>query len=274
MGHRPDYLPFSATRVIKASRCLSSGVKLVWLEDRALDQGPEGAWIGAGKLADRLGMSHDNVERHRRELLRLGLHEKRSRGPGKSASWFPTLPIDCIPPTRPTPDRVHALATRLDAHIEARRKTKTDGDLAVEPTTSRSGMPEPTRLGRDDIQRVGGRERTPEPPASATPPATEAPPRDGVADAGGREGRREGLPPPSHLPEGGETPPTSPPPSEVAECTDSLERLEEDVGAVGQSEEGRELIPSAERSEEEPEVRELRRRYERRKAELKDRRHK
>src|SRR5438128_11938935 len=49
-SRRPAKLPFSATHVIKASHTLTDAEKLSWLEHYALDNGPEGAFCGAGVM--------------------------------------------------------------------------------------------------------------------------------------------------------------------------------------------------------------------------------
>jgi hypothetical protein len=117
VDERPPKLPFAATRVLKASGLLSPGAKLVWLEDSALDQGPEGAWISATHLAQRLGLSKDAVERYRRGLHTLGVYHVIRRQGARSDGWRPTLPPECLPPLRPTPDQVLACAARLDAWL-------------------------------------------------------------------------------------------------------------------------------------------------------------
>jgi len=115
---------------VKASRELSAGHKLVWLEDHALHRSTAGAYIGAGPLGERLGLSRDQVERHRRELLDLGLHAKQARPGGRGVSWYATLPDACVPSERPTAAEVRRLAARLDQHIRVRRGGT---DAAIHP---------------------------------------------------------------------------------------------------------------------------------------------
>lgn len=114
MHERPPKLSFSATRVLKASRVLAWGAKAVWLEDHALDQGPEGAWISAANLGARLGLAKESVERHRRSLLKLGLYHVVRRPGARADGWVPTLPAICIPPLRPTVDHIMTGAAHLD----------------------------------------------------------------------------------------------------------------------------------------------------------------
>lgn len=117
---RPPRLPFSATRVLRASRALSSGAKLVWLELFALDTTPAGAFVSASALARRLGMSADRVEQARRELLAQGLLVML-RTARRTGSWFPTMPSDCVPAVvRPSDAEVGVLGGLLDRTIEAR----------------------------------------------------------------------------------------------------------------------------------------------------------
>ena len=93
-----ERLPRTAVQVVLASRRLPAGIKLVWEQDFYLDQGPEGAWISGSNLAKRLGMTKETVEKYRRVLSRLGLHESRPRPGGRTMSWYATLPAQCIPP--------------------------------------------------------------------------------------------------------------------------------------------------------------------------------
>ncbi len=63
-GHAPSQaIPWAGARVVKASKVLSSGQKLVWLEIHGLDNGPQRAFVTAARLAERLGMGLDNVEK-------------------------------------------------------------------------------------------------------------------------------------------------------------------------------------------------------------------
>ena len=114
---RPPKLPFPESgRVVKATSLLSEALKLVWLEHVALDRG-EGAYIGAGHLGQRLGRSRDSVERDRRELIRVGLLHAGVRVNGRTGTYYPVMPADCIPHPRAPVGEVHRLAERLDGHI-------------------------------------------------------------------------------------------------------------------------------------------------------------
>jgi len=123
---RPPHVAIrSGAPIVKASRALGSGQKLVWLELLELDQGGlAGAWLGADGLAARVGLGREAVEQHRRELSALGLLESHQEPGRRTASWYPTLPPECVAAggaRRPDVDEVATLARALDAHITARR---------------------------------------------------------------------------------------------------------------------------------------------------------
>src|SRR2546425_3026790 len=115
---RPPKLLFSGTHVIKASRSLTDGEKLTWLEHYALDNSEEGCFCGAGVMAERLGRSRETIECHRRRFLAFGLLAKHVHGLGTADSWYPTLPPLCVPTSlRLSADQVSLLADRLDLHL-------------------------------------------------------------------------------------------------------------------------------------------------------------
>lgn len=159
MDERASKLPFSATRVVKASRVLSWGAKAVWLEDWALDQGPEGAWISAANLAARLGMSKDNVEQQRRRLRDWGLYHVVRREGARSDGWCPQLPVLCIPSTRPTPDQIMTCATHLDAILGPAPNGVADyatvTEFVAQSTTPR--VAQPTTPQQPEARPEGGR---------------------------------------------------------------------------------------------------------------------
>jgi len=101
---------------LKAARLMPWGRKAVWVEDWILDRGPEASWISATNLAARLGMSKDNVEQHRRDLLALGFYYVVRRIGAKSDGWVPTLPLGCRHHGS-TPADILATAARIDAII-------------------------------------------------------------------------------------------------------------------------------------------------------------
>jgi hypothetical protein len=99
---------------VKAARAIPWGAKAVFVEDWILDRGPEGAWISAAHLAERLGMSTRNVELHRRRLRELGFYVVIPRHGGRTDGWIPTLPLGAqIHGVRPAD--VADAATRIDA---------------------------------------------------------------------------------------------------------------------------------------------------------------
>jgi len=113
---RPSRLVPTAIAAVKASKQIPAGVKLVFIEDWILDRGPEGAWASAAVLAARLGMSKDNVEKHRRRLLELGFYVVVRREGAKSDGWVPTLPLGCRHHGTSVED-VANTAARIDAYL-------------------------------------------------------------------------------------------------------------------------------------------------------------
>ena len=164
MSERPPRPPFSGGRVVKATRGLGDGAKLTWLEVQVFDRGEAGAWIGAGALAARLGMSRESIERHRRELKAVGLLVSVQRARGEAATWYCTLPEDCVPSARPTGSEVTELAGRLDAHItRARSGVKSDATARASGVNSAPQVASnPSPMNRRIDARVGA-ELTPLP---------------------------------------------------------------------------------------------------------------
>ena len=108
--------PWSHARVLKASTTLTPTLKLIWLEFRDLANQEDGvATIGAGALARRIGLSLRTVERHRAQLLDIGLLGRRDRGIGRPMAWWPILPRECQPQgSRITDDDVERFGELLD----------------------------------------------------------------------------------------------------------------------------------------------------------------
>lgn len=167
-------LPFSATRVLRASKELSAAEKLVWLEIHALDRSPAGAWIGADALACRLGMHRDTVKGHRDTLKAIGLLSVLQQKRGESGGWLCHLPCECAPSGRRVdPDEVEERAAALDAHIRRHRGSLTPtpgskwGSPGTEQTpTARVGVgAEPPPLPAQTRGNRGG----PETPTNAPP---------------------------------------------------------------------------------------------------------
>jgi len=121
---------------VKACTTLSATEKLVWLEHYELDQGPDGAFIGAGPLAARLGLSREVIEGYRRRLAAKRLVVRDPRGHGKTDRWYVDLPPQCRPQARRlTPDQVAVYAERLELHLDTLRPA---------PQPPASGEPTPT----------------------------------------------------------------------------------------------------------------------------------
>jgi hypothetical protein len=152
MSERPSKLPFSATRVVKASRILSWGEKAVWLEDHALDEGPEGAWIAAASLGQRLGISAETVEAYRRRLATWGLHHRIPRPGARQPGWVATLPEQCVPRSaRPAVVDVERLVMFLDLHLRPDRDTgRTRTGIRVEPVQA-SGLSPDVHTGMGGV---------------------------------------------------------------------------------------------------------------------------
>lgn len=117
----PDPL-YSAVRVVRASKILRATDKLVWAELHTFDsasrkKGERGAYISASGLAERLGMTKDEVEHVRRKLVALEL--LGTSGHGKAARYWPLLPPAAIASRRPQSDELQRCAAALDAHVAA-----------------------------------------------------------------------------------------------------------------------------------------------------------
>jgi hypothetical protein len=204
-GPTPAKLPFQVEHVIKASRVLSSGAKLVWLEHRALHRGEYGVWAGAGPFAQRLGMSRGNVELHRRDLVRLRLMESRYLGGQKTANWYPLIPAECIPcSARPTQEEIAALAARLDGFLERQDAIAGCADMAqsAAPNAAAQLLPHdasgPQATASNGIADYGPerREGGVLPPPSRDDeitPSSAPPPHDGVSSHALGEGEERGA---------------------------------------------------------------------------------
>jgi len=142
---RPPRLPFAASRVIRGSS-LEPGVKLTWLECQTFDRGEAGAYISAASLARRLGVSQVTIERHRAALKASGLLQVESRGNGRTASWYCTLPAGCVPSPRPEEQEVARLVAKLNRHLERTTLTAEGGPDDRPPSPDhRPPSPDPTR---------------------------------------------------------------------------------------------------------------------------------
>lgn len=184
MRERSTKLPFSATRVLKASRELSLGEKIVWLEDHALDLGPEGAFLASGPFARRWGLSVSpaTVEEYRRRLRAYGLHEQVPRPGARSVGWVATLPPQCVPrSSRPTDEEVEQLAALLDAHVRARAAPNQSRGR----TTTGVVLSAQSSLGSDPNERRAMRGERGEPPSSESRRKATLQPQAGSEDGVG-----------------------------------------------------------------------------------------
>ena len=112
-------IPWVWCRIVRACTALSSIEKLVYDEERGLENG-RGATKGAGPLGLRLGVSRETIERARRRLVKCGLLRKVDLGQGRAAAWFPEMPEDCRPRNgvrRLCDDDVQAYADKLAERV-------------------------------------------------------------------------------------------------------------------------------------------------------------
>jgi len=187
---RPPKLPFCATRVVKAVdlKIVAWSFKGLWLEHFALDIGPEGCFLGATGMGQRVGMTPDQVEYGRRVLVTIGLMVKLPAPRGATAGWVPTLPSHCIPDVlRPSPAQLAVYVTRLESHLEPFHT------VLRQPWSSQRTP----RQSSDGVHAT--RPGTPAP--ESTPLHAQTPKETGVDSSTGLE----------MLEKVGEKPPTSPP---------------------------------------------------------------
>lgn len=111
-----DPLPARAMSVIKASRVLSLGEKVVWCEQWPLD-GLEGAYISDESLADRLGMSEASVKQIRWRLKQMGLTRTIPRPGARQVGHRLQLPRICVPAPKASVNEVMLLVRELDSEL-------------------------------------------------------------------------------------------------------------------------------------------------------------
>lgn len=168
---RPLRQPFTATYVVKASRALSAGEKLVWLELHQLDRGPDGCWLTPAQLGERLGLSAATVESYRARLSHLGLAccVKRPDAVNRFG-WIALLPTSCAPHTaRIAGPQAQQLAHVLDGFIRERDPDRTvklggpESTPAVDPSqpVRRAMSPTAFDLGSQEppLTALEGRQR-------------------------------------------------------------------------------------------------------------------
>lgn len=125
MTTRPARLPMSHTFVVWASRPdrggLTLGEKVIWYQSWALDRGPEGCYMGAASLAERLGMEVRSVEQLRYRLRKLGLLASFARPGARQPGWVALLPGSCCPTSPQAAGKEAArLAEELDRYLLTR----------------------------------------------------------------------------------------------------------------------------------------------------------
>lgn len=132
--------PWSHARVVKACPALSSTDKLIWLEHRDLtNHGP--CTMSASQLGRRVGVHRVTVERARQDLQSVDLFVRADRGPGRTANWFPQLPVGCRPVGRQlTDDEVEQHAELLAVHVARARENGAPERSAVKFTHAMSEL--------------------------------------------------------------------------------------------------------------------------------------
>lgn len=107
-------LSWLAEQIIHASKALTGSDKTLLLVLAQLDRGPEGAFIGQARLAERTGMGADNVKDRRQGLVDAGLLRSEKRPGKRTASWFVTWPETIPLPTGGKFDEAKLLQLRDD----------------------------------------------------------------------------------------------------------------------------------------------------------------
>ena len=132
---RPDRLPKSAEKIIKASKLLPCGMKLLWIEDYWLDSGPEGSYVSHENMGVRLGMAPNVIETYRTRMRRAGLYQSAGK------SWYATLPAVLMPlPGKLDWKTARHVASRLDGYFEA---LKANDDKKAPPGLAYNRTPNP-----------------------------------------------------------------------------------------------------------------------------------
>lgn len=243
---RPDKPRFAATRVIKGSRVLTAGEKLVWLEDYALDLGPEGAWLAPDKMGERLGMKLRTIEDYRQRLANAGLHESAPRPGAKSKSWFAVLPVQFVPNERPGEEDVNHIIRLFDDYLRDRgfprrssgpnsdsRRAQTTLDLRQSSGSNpdnRRGQSPPELTSPQPIVESESRQSSgsdPDNDRASTPTVVGVPIKDEVGGEGGGEvGGGMGAPTSLSCVSNSPTSSKGSEDPEVGECATHTRRLE------------------------------------------------
>lgn len=154
---RPPKPSFAVTRVIKASRVLTPAMKLVWLEDYALDRGPKGCYMTHANLGACVGLPGATVEKYRRAFVRVRLHAVVRQNGERGSSWYCAVPEDCVPCGKDVgPDEIERRARLLDEYFLSHKPGRTaEVNPDHRPTLSDS-KPGPTSDSLPEA-RSGGR---------------------------------------------------------------------------------------------------------------------
>jgi DNA-binding CsgD family transcriptional regulator len=121
--------PWTVMRVVKAvpDAALSPLMKLILLEHYGLENTSSGCWMGASRLARRLGLSPNTVKWARTELVKRGLLRHAGGGRGEAVRWYIEVPADCRTAAKPTDEQVAFAAKRLAAYLTGTEEAAANG---------------------------------------------------------------------------------------------------------------------------------------------------
>ncbi len=152
-------------RVVGALRNLPGNYKELWKEMLFLDQGPDGCFAKTDVLAFRTGLTPGTVKKYRQTLQKLGMLEGEDRREGRRWvwHWYPTLPVDCVPPRGQLNEEEIAMwRDRLEQHIESVRgnpsSPSSNGDKPARggtPVPLHETLPAVMRGVRGSPSRIG-----------------------------------------------------------------------------------------------------------------------
>lgn len=185
--------------VVTRARLLPASLKLLWINDYYLDQGPDGSFMSAPMMADRIGLSASTVEKGRRLLRHLELLEWKP-GRGRGDHWFPVLPREAAPrePREARLDVLQRLQLALDAHIRVRSDALPVSFFSFREWISQTHRAEwgrPTAPGGAGPPSPVGQTHPLLPDRPTAPGGASAPVTGGASRNGGGRGGRSTLPP-------------------------------------------------------------------------------
>lgn len=118
MSHWPERLGPGDTQVLRASRVVPDGAKLVWMEQWFLDTKGVGCWLSHEQLGARLGQTARSIENYRLRLEGAGLLVRLKERGVRAFGWRVTLPTQCrIRSQRPSPAEVARVRVFLDREL-------------------------------------------------------------------------------------------------------------------------------------------------------------